>query len=117
MPRLNAARSVPLAILVILLYVNARPKPEKRREFIQSARSLAALEGVLYQAVDDENRLLLVEHWDSELEAQAYAESDAYRALRGALCTLCEESELEWVQGISENQALRVHRVDTSQEA
>jgi quinol monooxygenase YgiN len=99
---------------VILLHVRVRPKPEKRREFIQSARSLAALEGALYQAVDDQNLLLLVEHWDLESEAQAYAESDAYRALRGALCTLCEESELEWVRGIAANEALKAQPVDSN---
>lgn len=105
------------AIRVILLHVRVRPKPGKRREFIQSARSLAALEGALYQAVDDEGLLLLVEHWDSEPEAQAYAESDAYCALRGAVSTLCDESELEWVRGVSANEALTAHRVDTNREA
>lgn len=102
---------------VILLHIRVRPKPEKRREFIQSARSLAGLTGELYQAVHDENLLLLVEQWDSEPEAQAYAESDAYCALRGALSTLCEEAELEWVRGVSENDALRVHRFDANRGA
>ena len=113
----GAARSVLPVSRVILLHIRVRPKPEKRREFIQSARSMAALTGELYQAVDDENLLLLVELWDSEPEAQAYAESDAYRALRGALCTLCEESELEWVRGSSVDEVLRAHRADTNQGA
>ncbi len=82
-----------------------------------SACSLAALEGELFQAVDDENRLLLVEHFDSEPEAEAYAASDAYRALRGALSTLCEQSELEWVRGVAQSEELIARRVGTNREA
>ena len=82
---------------MVTLLVKVRLRPDKRREFLQSARSLARLEGELFQAVNDENRLLLVERWTSAQEAEAYAASNAYRALRGALSTLCEHSELEWV--------------------
>jgi len=91
---------------MVILLVKVQIKPEKRREFVQSARGLAALQGELFQVVDDENRLLLVEHWASELEAEEYTASDKYRALRGALNTLCERSELEWVRGEVGDEAL-----------
>ncbi len=97
--------------------VRVQLKPEKRREFVQSARSLAALEGSVFQSVDDENALLLVEYWASEREAEEYAASDAYRALRGSLSTLCERSELEWVRGDSASEALVLRSVDTNREA
>jgi quinol monooxygenase YgiN len=102
---------------MVILLVGVRLKPEKRREFLLSARSLAALEGELFQAVEDENRLLLVGRWASEREAEAYAASDAYRALRGALNTLCEQSELEWVRGVSGSEALTARHGGTNRKA
>lgn len=102
---------------MITLLVRVRLKPEKRREFLLSARSLAVLEGELFQGVDDENRLLLVGHWASEQDAEEYAASDAYHALRGAINTLCEQSELEWVRGGSGIDASITGRVGTDREA
>lgn len=101
---------------MVILLVKAQLKPEKRREFVQSARSLAALEGGIFQSVEDANSLLLVEHWTSESEAEAYAASDAYRALRGSLSTLCETSELKWVRGDSASEALVLRSLGTNRE-
>ena len=102
---------------MVILLVKVRIKPEKRREFVQSVRSLADLRGELFQVVDDENSLLLVEHWSSESEAEAYTASDQYRALRGALNALCETSELEWVRGDSCDEAAIARNLGYNREA
>ena len=102
---------------MVILLVKVRLKPAKRREFLLSARSLAVLEGELFQGVDDENRLLLLGHWESERDAESYEASDEYRALRGALNTLCEQSEMEWVRGVSESEALLARHIENNREA
>jgi len=101
---------------VVILIIKAQLRPEKRREFLQSARSLAALEVSLFQSVDDEDSLILLGHWASEREAEEYAASEAYRALRGSLGTLCECSELEWVRGDSASEALVLRSAGTNRE-
>jgi heme-degrading monooxygenase HmoA len=86
------------------LIVTAEVRPAKRGEFVLSIRSLISaapgLRGDLLIAasLNDENLLCCLAAWDSEQEFRGFLCSDAFRALRGALRTLAERSELRVLQ-------------------
>ena len=47
-----------------------------------------------YQSIEDENRLLLLEEWDTQEDLMAHLESEHFRVLRGAMNLLKEPQEM-----------------------
>jgi quinol monooxygenase YgiN len=75
--------------------------PEKRRELSQT---MASLSGSIRkekgcnrcdfcQSVEDENRLFLLEEWDTQENLMAHMKSEHYRVLLGAMNLLKEPCE------------------------
>ena len=89
------------------ILITARERPEKRREFVLSARSLVeSAAGVVgtprfFRSLEDESQLCCVSSWRSEADFGAYLSSDAFRALRGAVRTLTEEGDVRIVSDVS----------------
>ena len=46
------------------------------------------------QSIEDENRLLLIEEWDTQENLMTHLKSDHYRVLRGAMNLLKEPYEM-----------------------
>jgi quinol monooxygenase YgiN len=66
--------------------------PVKRRELLQTLNSIAkqvrnesgCLKAVVFQNVEDDNELLLIEEWTSQKDSDAHLDSDLFTVLRGA---------------------------------
>ena len=75
---------------------------EKRMELSQTITSLSGSirmeEGCkrydFCQSIEDENRLLLIEEWDTQANLMTHVKSDHYRVLRGAMNLLQEPYEI-----------------------
>ena len=66
---------------------------EKRQEFIQSFKILPHFEGYkdncvfykLFEDVEELNRFMWVEHWQSEDALEEYLQSDRFKTILGAI--------------------------------
>ncbi len=75
---------------------------EKRLELSQTiaslSRSIRTEKGCqrcdFCQSIEDENRLFLLEEWDTEMNLMAHLKSGHFRVLRGAMTLLKESHEM-----------------------
>jgi quinol monooxygenase YgiN len=75
---------------------------EKRMELSQTITSLSGYIRMekgckrcdFCQSIEDENRLLLIEEWDTQENLMTHLKSDHYRVLRGAMNLLKEPYEM-----------------------
>ena len=86
---------------MILLSISMKVLSEKRMELSQTIASLSASirleEGCrrcdFFQSLEDENRLFLLEEWDTEENLMAHLKSEYSKVLRGSLNLLKEPYE------------------------
>ena len=85
-----------------LVVIRMKVLPEKRMEMSQT---IASLMGSIRtengckrcdfcQSMEDENRLFLLEEWDTEENLVSYLKSERFRVLRGAMILLKEPYEM-----------------------
>ena len=86
---------------MILVIIRMKVLSEKR---IELSQTIASLSGSIRmekgcqrcdfcQSMEDENRLLLLEEWDTQGNLMTYLESEHFRVLRGAMNLLEEPYE------------------------
>jgi quinol monooxygenase YgiN len=93
----------PFAITVFMILVITRMKaiPEKRMELSQTIASLSGCMKMekgyvrcdFCQSITEENRLFLLEEWNTEEELIIHLKSDNFKVLRGAMNMLDEPYE------------------------
>ena len=83
---------------MIIVITNMNVLPEKRRELTQTITSLSdfirAEKGCVYcdfcQSIDNENRLFLLEEWDTQENLKAHLKSKNFSVLSGAINFLAQ---------------------------
>jgi len=86
---------------MILVKIRMKVLSEKRMELSQAIVSLIGSIRLekgcqrcdFCQSMEDENRLLLIEEWDTQENLMTHLKSDHYRVLRGAMNLLKEPYE------------------------
>jgi len=86
---------------MILVITRMKVLPEKRMELSQTISSLSGSIRMetgcrrcdFYRSVEDENRLFLLEEWDTQENLTAHLKSEHFRVLRGAMNLLKEPYE------------------------
>ena len=86
---------------MILIITRMKVVSEKRRELSQAIASLSSSikteKGCrrcdVCQSIDDENRLFLLEEWDTQENLMAHMKSEHFRVIRGAMNLLTEPYE------------------------
>ena len=87
---------------MILIIIRMKVIPEKRKEL---SKTIASLIGSIRtekgckrcdfcQSMEDENRLFLLEEWDTQENLMGYLKSGRFRVLRGAMNLLEEPYEM-----------------------
>jgi len=87
---------------MVLVIIRMKVLSEKRMELSQTIASLIgsirAEKGCKHcdfcQSMDDENRLFLLEEWDTEKNLMSYLKSERFRVLRGAMNLLEDPYEM-----------------------
>ena len=89
---------------MITTIVRMHISPDKHRELTQTLMSL--IESIrteqgcrrcdLWQNVEDENRLCLLEEWASQADLKKHMKSRSFRVLRGAMSLLKERHEISF---------------------
>jgi quinol monooxygenase YgiN len=87
---------------MILIIIRMKVLSEKRMELSQTITSLSGSirmeEGCrrcdFCQGIEDENRLFLIEEWDTQMNLTTHMKSDHFRVLRGAMNLLKEPYEM-----------------------
>jgi quinol monooxygenase YgiN len=93
-----------MTIIMILVTLRMKVPSEKRLELSQTITSLSASirteEGCrrcdFCGSVEDENRLFLLEEWDTQENLMIHLKSDHFRVLRGAMNLLQEPYEMTY---------------------
>ena len=88
---------------MILVIIRMTALSEKRMEFSQTIASLSGLirmeKGLqrcdFCQSIEDENRLFLLEEWDTRENLMTHMKSDHFRVLKGAMNLLKEPYEMK----------------------
>ena len=105
-PNLCFSRVVgsPFAVVIsmVLVIIRMRVLSEKRMELSQAIGSLISSirteKGCrrcdFCQSIEDENKLWLLEEWDTQENLKSYLESEHFRVLRGAMNLLKEPYEM-----------------------
>lgn len=86
---------------MILVITQMKVVSEKRMELLQTIASLSDFIGLekgcnrcnLCQSIEDENRLFLLEEWDTRKSLMVHMRSERYKVLRGAMNLLQEPCE------------------------
>ena len=86
---------------MILVITRMKVLSEKRVELSQTIASLSGSTGTekgrnrcnFCQSIEDENRLFLLEEWDTQENLMTYMKSEHFRVLRGAMNLLKEPCE------------------------
>jgi quinol monooxygenase YgiN len=89
-------------IFMILVIIRMKVPSEKRMELSQTIASLSGAIGMeegcnrcdVCQSVEDENRLFLLEEWDTQENLMTHLKSEHFRVLRGAMNLLREPYEI-----------------------
>ena len=87
---------------MILVIIRMKVLSEKRKELSQTIASLSGSIRMekgcnrcdFCQSIEDENRLFLLEEWDTEENLMSYLKSGRFRILRGAMNLLNEPYEM-----------------------
>jgi quinol monooxygenase YgiN len=77
---------------LVIVLIKMRVLPEKRKELLQTLSSIVqqvrnesgCRRAVVFQNVEDDNELLLIEEWTSQKDSDAHLDSDLFTVLRGA---------------------------------
>ena len=91
-----------ITIFMILVIIRMKVLPEKRMELSQTIASLIGSirteKGCkrcdFCQSMEDENRLFLLEEWDTQENLMSHLKSERFRVLRGAMNLLKEPYEM-----------------------
>jgi quinol monooxygenase YgiN len=91
-------------LIMIIMTVLVKVKPDKREEFLQAIRSLHGEEddekgfnkSTLFQEMDDPAGFRLIQEWEIQSELETYLSEEKFRVLLGALKILCEKSEIRY---------------------
>ncbi len=86
---------------MIVAIIRMKVLPEKRMELSQTMASLSRSIGTekgcrrcdFCRSTEDENRLFLIEEWDTRKNLMTHLRSDHFRVLRGAVSLLSEPYE------------------------
>jgi quinol monooxygenase YgiN len=86
---------------MILIITRMKVISEKRRELSQAIASLSSSTKMekgckrcdFCQSIDDENRLFLLEEWDTQENLMTHMKSEHFRVIRGAMNLLTEPYE------------------------
>ena len=95
-------RPFAIAIFMILVIIRMKALSEKRMELSQTINllvgSIRTEKGCkrcdFCQGMEDENRLFLLEEWDTVENLKSYLKSGRFRVLRGAMSLLREPYEM-----------------------
>jgi quinol monooxygenase YgiN len=76
--------------------------PVKRRELLQTLSSIAeqvrnesgCLKATVFQNVEDDNELLLIEEWSTQKDSDAHLDSDLFTVLKGAAGLMLQPPEI-----------------------
>jgi len=87
---------------MILVITRMKVLPEKRIELSQTITSLSGFIGLekgcnrwsFCRSIEDEDRLSLIEEWDTEENLITHMKSDHFRVLRGAMNLLQEPCKM-----------------------
>lgn len=87
--------------MVIVLF-KMKVLPVKRRELLLTLNSIAeqvrnesgCRRAVVFQNVEDDNELLLIEEWSTQKNADAHLDSDLFTILRGARVLMRQSPEI-----------------------
>jgi quinol monooxygenase YgiN len=87
---------------MILVMIRMKVVSEKRMELSQTMASLSGSIGRekgcqrcdFCQSIEDENRLFLLEEWDTQENLMTHLKSEHYRVLRGAMNLLKDRYEI-----------------------
>jgi quinol monooxygenase YgiN len=87
---------------MILIIIRMKVISEKRMEVAQTIASLSGsirmekgcLRCDFCRGIEDENRLFLLEEWDTKGDLMAHLKSDHFKILRGAMNLLMEPYEM-----------------------
>jgi len=87
---------------MILVIIRMKVRSEKRMELSQTIASLSGSIRMekgcqrcdLCQSIEDENRLFLLEEWDTRENLKSHMKSERFRVLRGAMNLLREPYEM-----------------------
>ena len=87
---------------MILVIIRMKVLPEKRRELSQTITSLSDSIRMekgcqrcdFCRSIEDENRLFLLEEWDTQENLMTHLKSEHFKVLRGALNLLREPCEM-----------------------
>jgi len=89
---------------MILVIIRMKVLSKKRMELLQTIASLigsirtekGCKRCELCQSMEDENRLFLLEEWDTQENLKSYLKSERFRVLRGAMKLLQEPYEMRF---------------------
>jgi quinol monooxygenase YgiN len=87
---------------MIVVSIRMKVLPEKRMELSQTIASLSGSIRMekgcnrcdFCQSIEDENKLFLLEEWDTQENLKSYLKSGRFRVLRGAMNLLKEPYEM-----------------------
>ena len=95
-------RPFAIPLRMVLVIIRMKVLSEKRMELSQTIASLIGPTKTekgckrcdFYESMEDENRLFLLEEWDTEKNLMNYLKSERFRVLRGATNLLKEPYEI-----------------------
>jgi len=87
---------------LVVIFVKMKAWPVKRKELVQTLSSIVDqvrkeggnLKAGVYQSIEDENELLLIEEWSNRKDADAHLDSDIFTVLRGAGSLMLQTPEI-----------------------
>lgn len=89
---------------MIVITIGMKVYPEKRKEFLQTVRALidsirnekGCISYRLYQDIENENDLILVDEWETQEDLDNHLQSDCFGVLIGAMSLLSEPPEIKF---------------------
>ena len=86
----------------MIIPIKMKVLPVKRRELLQTLSSIVeqvrnesgCRRAVVFQNVEDDNELLVIEEWSTQKDADAHLDSDLFTVLKGAEELMCQPPEI-----------------------
>ena len=87
---------------MVIILIKMKVLPVKRRELLLTLSSIAeqvrnesgCLKAVVFQNVEDDNELLLIEEWSTKKDSDAHLDSDLFTILKGAEGIMRQPAEI-----------------------
>lgn len=87
---------------MVIILIKMKVLPVKRTELLQTLSSIAeqvqnergCRRAVVFQNVEDDNELLLIEEWSTQKASDAHLNSDLFTVLRGAGGLMCQPPQI-----------------------